>query len=85
MLLTLGFRLVGIPWRPRLVLVAISLGVYCGLVGWSSPVLRATVMAWVVLGALAMDRTIRWSNVLAAAALVILWLDPAQLFDPAFH
>ncbi len=78
-------RLAGIPWRARLLLVAISLGGYCVLTGFQPPVIRATLMAWIVLGAVARDRVVSWFNTLAAAALVILWIDPTQLFDPGFQ
>lgn len=49
------------------------------------PVVRATLMAWVVIGACALDRVISWPNTLAAAALLILLLQPVQLFDPGFQ
>ncbi len=78
-------RWLGMPWRARLLLVAIGLGAYCVLVGMRPPVVRATIMAWMVLGALALDRVISWPNVLAAAALVILWANPTQLLDPGFQ
>ena len=84
-LLALVLRLLGVPWRPRLLLVAVGLGIYCLLVGMRPPVMRATLMAWIVLGALAMDRVINWPNVLAAAALAILWVQPTQLLDPGFQ
>ena len=79
------FRLLGLPWRLRLAGSAIGLGGYCLLTGLAPPVARATLMAWVALGAYALDRVISWPNTLAAAALAILWLDPAQLFDPGFQ
>ena len=84
-LLTLLVRLIGLPWRLQLVLIAISLGGYCLLTGVQPPVVRATIMAWMVLGAYALDRVVSWFNTLAAAALVILWLNPSQLFDPSFQ
>ncbi len=79
------FRLIGLPWRLRLVLSAIGLGGYALLTGWQPPVVRAMLMAWVVLGAYAMDRVISWSNTLAAAALAVVWMNPSQLFDPGFQ
>jgi len=84
-LLELFFRLVGLPWRIRLCLSALGLGDYCLLTGMQPPVVRATLMAWVVLGSCALDRVLSWSNTLAAAALIILWISPAQLFDPSFQ
>jgi competence protein ComEC len=78
-------RLLGPPWRLRLLLCAAGLGGYCLLTGLAPPVTRATLMAWVVLGASALDRVLSWMNVLAAAALAILWVNPSQLFDPGFQ
>ncbi|MBI2495370.1 MAG: ComEC/Rec2 family competence protein, partial [Candidatus Omnitrophica bacterium] len=84
-LLELFFRLAGVPWRLRLILLALSLGAYAILTGLQPPVVRATLMAWLVLGARALDRALSWFNILAAAALVMVWIDPAQLFDPGFQ
>ena len=83
--LELLLRLCGIPWRARLFATALGLGGYCLLTGLSPPVLRATAMGWALLAALALDRAILWGNVLAAAALILLWMNPAQLFDPSFQ
>jgi competence protein ComEC len=85
LLLEWGLQLLGVPWRLRLAGAAAGVGGYCLLTGLAPPVARATVMAWVVLGALALDRVISWPNVLAAAALLILWVEPSQLFDPGFQ
>ncbi len=84
-LLELLLRILGAPWRLRLLLVALGLGVYSVLTGAQPPVMRATLMAWVVLGAAALDRPLSWFNALAAAALVITWCVPTQLFDPGFQ
>jgi competence protein ComEC len=78
-------RLLGLPWRLRLGVCAAGLGGYCLITGLSPPVTRATLMAWVVLGACALDRVISWTNVLSAAALAILWVNPTQLFDAGFQ
>lgn len=75
----------GLPWRLRLPVVALGLGGYCLLTGLQPPVARATVMAWIVLGAYALDRVISWPNTLAAAALAILWINPTQAFDAGFQ
>lgn len=84
-LLELALRLFGAPFRPRLLLEAVCLLGYCGLTGLQPPVVRATVMAWVVLGALALQRPVNWPNTVAAAALVMLLWQPAQLEDPGFQ
>jgi len=84
-LLELALRLGGVPWWLRLALIAAGLGGYCVLSGAQPPVVRATLMAWLVLGAMALDRVISWFNILAAAALAILWANPSQLGDPGFQ
>ncbi|MBI3996622.1 MAG: DNA internalization-related competence protein ComEC/Rec2 [Candidatus Omnitrophica bacterium] len=78
-------RLLGLPWRVRVLVSGIGLIGYCMLTGMQPPVVRATIMAWVVLGALWLDRVISWPNTLAAAALAILFINPTQLFDPGFQ
>jgi competence protein ComEC len=42
-------------------------------------------MAWMVLLARVLDRHVSWPNLLAAAVLLMLSLDPMQLFDPGFQ
>lgn len=84
-LLEFGLRWIGLSLRPRLLISGLCLLGYCVLTGMQAPVLRATVMGWVVLGAMWFDRFMSWPNALAAAALVILWMNPLQLFDPGFQ
>ncbi|PIQ83721.1 MAG: DNA internalization-related competence protein ComEC/Rec2 [Candidatus Omnitrophica bacterium CG11_big_fil_rev_8_21_14_0_20_63_9] len=84
-LLELLLRLTGLPWRTRLPVIALGVAVYSALTGLQPPVVRAALMAWIVLGASALDRVISWPNTLAAAALAILLIDPVQLFDPSFQ
>lgn len=78
-------RWAGLAWRLRLAVIALVLGAYSVLTGLQPPVVRATVMAWVALGAAALDRDLHWTNTLAAAALLMLWIHPAQAFDPSFQ
>lgn len=85
LLFELVLRLLGLPWRARLCLSGAGLIGYCMLTGMQPPVVRATIMAWMVLGALWLDRVISWPNTLAAAALAILLINPTQLFDPGFQ
>jgi len=83
--LELILRIAGLPLRLRLVTSSLALFGYCLLTGMQAPVMRATVMTWVVLGAIFLDRLINWPNTLAAAALAILCVNPMQLFDPGFQ
>ncbi|MBI4598256.1 MAG: ComEC/Rec2 family competence protein [Candidatus Omnitrophica bacterium] len=83
LLWTLQF--LGCPWRMRLVLAGFGVWAYAVLTGWQPPVVRAMLMAWLVLGAQWLDRIASLSNLLAAAALAILWVNPSQLTDPSFQ
>lgn len=78
-------RLLGLHWRLRPIVIAVILAGYCVLTGMQAPVARATLMAWVLLGAMMLDRVVSWLNVLAAACLVLLGIQPAQLFDAGFQ
>ena len=84
-IMELLLRLLGLPWRWRLAVSAAALGGYCVLTGLQPPVARATLMAWIVLGAYALDRAVSWPNALAAAALAIVWINPTQLLDAGFQ
>ncbi len=84
-LLEMFLRLLGVSWRGRLLCSAAGVGLYCVITGLQPPVVRAALMAWVVLGALALDRVVSWPNTLAASGLAMLWVDPMQLCDPGFQ
>jgi len=84
-LLEVSFRVLGVPFRLRLLTSGVCLIGYWILTGMQPPVTRATMMAWIVLGALWLDRLIHWPTALATAALAILWWNPSQVFDPGFQ
>ncbi len=71
--------------RPRIILVGICLLIYCLLTGASNPVVRATVMGGVFLAAYFLKREPDIYNTLFCAALFILLISPAQLFDLGFQ
>jgi ComEC/Rec2-related protein len=58
---------------------------FAGLSYGDPSVVRASVMAALVLGARLLGRRIDLNNIIAATALVILIFDPAQLFDVGFQ
>jgi len=58
---------------------------YCLLVGWQAPVVRASVMASVVVLAFLSGRRTDGLNSLGLAALVVLGWNPKQLFDVGFQ
>jgi competence protein ComEC len=64
--------------------MAVVLG-FAAVVGPQPSVLRATLMAVLVLAALLLEREAAVLNSLALAALVILALRPADLYDPGFQ
>ena len=59
--------------------------VYCLLVGWQSPVARASVMATVLIAGQLLGRKPNILNSLGLAALLILIINPKQLFDVGFQ
>ena len=64
--------------------IAVVLG-FAAVVGTQPSVLRATIMAVLVLGALLLDRDAAVLNSLALAALIVLALRPNDLHDPGFQ
>jgi competence protein ComEC len=58
---------------------------FAAVVGAEPSVVRATVMAVLVLAAVLLDREASVTNSLALAALVILAARPGDLFDPGFQ
>lgn len=66
-------------------LTAICLIFYIFLTGSSPSVVRASIMAIVLMGALVLERKINVFNSIAVAALIILLIDSRQLFHPGFQ
>lgn len=81
-LLTFGF----LPVHKRAGLCAALAAVwaYCLVVGWQAPVVRATLMATLVLTARLTGRKADTLNLAGFAALAILAWEPRQLFDAGF-
>jgi len=79
--LALGF----LPRIPRLVLTGAAVVFYGVLTGGGGPVVRATIMALVVLGGYGLERKGDGLNSLALAALLMLGYDPQYLTDPGFQ
>ncbi len=74
-----------IPEKPKAVLLSVFLVFYIFLTGSTPSVVRAVVMAIVVLGARLFERKSDVINSLAFAALMILALDARQVFMPGFQ
>lgn len=58
---------------------------YALMTGGNPPVLRALVMAWILLLAKVTGRSYDWSASLSAAALVLLIADPLVIYQPGFQ
>ncbi|MEX2137705.1 MAG: ComEC/Rec2 family competence protein [Pirellulales bacterium] len=75
-----AFRTGWIPRGPALVAVAVITLSYALLTDAEPPALRATVLVWAVCGATYLGRGRLGANSLALAAIVVLALNPADLF-----
>jgi competence protein ComEC len=79
------FLLLRIPGRLRDFCVAAGILYYMVLTGSQPPVVRATIMALIVLAGRRLERPVSAVNSLGVAGLLILLLHPAQLFDVGFQ
>lgn len=84
-ILVMVFKILRVPRRARLGLAIGALVFYCFMTGATSPVVRATVMTVVFLLGFIVERNPVLPHSLALAALVILMVDPQQLFDAGFQ
>ena len=78
-------RLLRIPRRARYLGTILCLVLYCILAGAKTPVVRATLMATVLLMGLILKREVNIYNSLSLAALIILIINPKQIFDVSFQ
>jgi competence protein ComEC len=78
-------RLLRVPYRPSALTAIVVVIAFALVVGPEPSVLRAVVMAVLVLVASLLDRDASVTNSLALAALVILAARPGDLFDPGFQ
>ncbi len=73
------------PIYPRTLLTILGLIAFLLLTGSTASVFRATIMVVVMLLIYLSNRTYNSVNALAIAALILLLLDPTQLFNPGFQ
>ncbi|NQV16367.1 DNA internalization-related competence protein ComEC/Rec2, partial [bacterium] len=74
-----------LPYRPKLVLVIIGLVCYVILTGGAASVMRASMMAALILLASMLERKTDVFNILATAAFLILLIDPSQIKSIGFQ
>ena len=71
--------------RPALLLAALTLILYALMAGGRPSVVRAVIMACVVLMGMLLEREPYLPNTLALAALLLIGYRPQQLFEPGFQ
>ncbi len=79
------FRAMRIPRKLRVIFTLIVLIAYALVTGGRPPVIRASVIAAAVLIGMIVNRESDLLNSLSLAALVILALNPLELFDSGFQ
>ncbi len=75
-------RITGVRRRPGAFMVALGLWFYSSLAGGRPPVMRSAVMATVFSGAIFLRRSAPPGNGFALAWLAVVFLNPADVFDP---
>jgi len=78
-------KIIKIPRRTRSILTILLLMIYCILTGMSPPVVRATLMGAIFLCAYFFKREVNIYNSLSIAVLIILAVNPWQLFEISFQ
>ena len=81
----LGFSIFLFPHKLRYLLTIIAVLIYACLIGFRPSVFRASLMTILFLVAKLIDRDADLFNVLGFAALVLLLLNPFQLWDVGFQ
>jgi ComEC/Rec2-related protein len=85
MLLWLILSVLGIPNKPRALLIIALLFFYALVTGWKPASLRAATMGSFVLLGLVLNRPSAVLNSLLAAAFFLLISNPRELFNPGFQ
>ena len=80
-----GFSLFRLPQKMLCLLTIVAVLIYACLIGFRPSVFRASLMTILFLFATLIDRDADLFNLLAFAALVLLLLNPAQLWDVGFQ
>ncbi len=79
------FKLIRMPRKWCCILTIPILIIYCLLTGSRTPVIRATIMATILLIGYILEREVDIFNSLSLAGLIILAINPWQLFDVSFQ
>jgi len=79
------FKLLRIPFRASTYLTMFCTLFYMLIVGFKPPVVRATIIIELYLWGLIIEREANLLNLLSTAALIILLINPLQLFQTSFQ
>lgn len=79
------FRSLRTPLYLTYWIVLAGIWMYCLIVGWQAPVVRASIMASLFVWSRLIGRDADLLNLLGASALVILTAAPRQIFDVGFQ
>ena len=71
--------------KPKVLFIITGIIMYAYLIGWKTPVTRASIMAIILLVGIISERRHLPLNTLGIAAIIILLLKPAELFQPGFQ
>lgn len=85
LIILIVLKVMRIPRRSRYILTILLLIVHCILTGANPPVVRATIMAVILLLGYVLEREVNIYNSLALAALIILVMNPWQLLGVSFQ
>ncbi|HZP81911.1 MAG TPA: ComEC/Rec2 family competence protein [Chthonomonadaceae bacterium] len=80
-----ALRLLRVAQKPALVLALLLLALYATMAGGRPSVVRAVIMAGVYLLGMLLEREPSLPNALALAALILLLINPNNLFDVGFQ
>jgi competence protein ComEC len=72
-------------WKTSALLSILPLAMYALIAGFQTPVFRAVIMTYIFMGAIVWDRRDSILNNLALAALILLTINPADLFTVSFQ
>jgi competence protein ComEC len=79
------FGFMCLPNRTKIILVIISLFSYNLLIGFKPPIFRASLMATIFLFGGLLQRPVDILNIISAAAMLILIINPIELFQASFQ
>ena len=71
--------------KPKVLFIITGIIMYAYLIGWKTPVTRASIMSIILLAGIISERRHLPLNTLGIAAIIILLLKPAELFQPGFQ